>query len=70
MRLLISLFLLANAAVLSAQGAGTISPGMSRAKVYTLMGSGELPFAKIGKCRRVPWAALEKLVAKNLVGVN
>ena len=39
MRLLISMFLLANAALLSAQGAGTISPGMSRAKVVAALGA-------------------------------
>ena len=44
--------------------------GVSRATAYSLMGKGELPYAKIGKCRRVPWAALEKLVARNLVGAE
>lgn len=39
MRLLISMFLFANAALLSAQGAGTISPGMSRAKVVAALGA-------------------------------
>lgn len=39
MRLLISMFLLANAALLSAQGAGTISPGMSRARVVAALGA-------------------------------
>ena len=36
---MISLFLLANAAVLSAHGAGTISPGMSRVKVVAALGA-------------------------------
>ena len=39
MRLLISMFLLASAAVLPAQGAGTIAPGMSRAKVVAALGA-------------------------------
>lgn len=38
MRLLISMFLFANAVVLPAQG-GTISPGMSRAKVVAALGA-------------------------------
>jgi len=39
MRLLISIFLLASAGVLPAQGAGTIAPGMSRAKVVAALGT-------------------------------
>jgi outer membrane protein assembly factor BamE (lipoprotein component of BamABCDE complex) len=39
MRLFIALFLFAHAAVLSAQGARTISPGMSRAKVVAALGA-------------------------------
>ena len=39
MRLLITLILLAHAAVAGAQGAGTISPGMSRAKVVAALGA-------------------------------
>jgi outer membrane protein assembly factor BamE (lipoprotein component of BamABCDE complex) len=39
MRLLVSMFLLACATVLPAQGAGTISPGMSRAKVVAALGA-------------------------------
>jgi outer membrane protein assembly factor BamE (lipoprotein component of BamABCDE complex) len=38
-RLLISLFLLVQPAILAAQGAGTISPGMSRAKVVSVLGA-------------------------------
>jgi len=37
-RLLISLIMVAHAAVLSAQGTATISPGMSRAKVVAALG--------------------------------
>jgi hypothetical protein len=39
MRLLISLSLMVHAAVLSAQGTGTVSPGMSRAKVVAALGA-------------------------------
>jgi len=39
MRLLVTLSLLAHATVLAAQGAGTISPGMSRAKVVAALGA-------------------------------
>jgi hypothetical protein len=39
MRLLITLSLLVHAAVAGAQGAGTISPGMSRAKVVAALGA-------------------------------
>ena len=39
MRLFIVLSLLAHATVLSAQGAGTVSPGMSRAKVVAALGA-------------------------------
>ena len=32
--------------------------GLSRAKVYQIMESGQLPFAKFGKSRRIPRRAL------------
>jgi excisionase family DNA binding protein len=35
---------------------------LSRSKVYELMESGELPFVKIGRSRRVRWAHLEQFV--------
>jgi excisionase family DNA binding protein len=38
---------------------------VSRSKLYMLMRSGELPFVKLGKSRRVPMAALVKLIARN-----
>jgi excisionase family DNA binding protein len=40
---------------------------LSRSKVYGLMEQGELPFAKIGKSRRVPRKALVELARKCLV---
>ena len=41
---------------------------VSRSSVYLLMDRGELRFVKLGKCRRLPWSELERLVEKNLVG--
>jgi excisionase family DNA binding protein len=41
---------------------------VSRAKLYAMMGTGELPFVKMGRCRRVPRRALLALVERNLVG--
>lgn len=41
---------------------------LSRATLYKLMDSGELTFAKFGKSRRLPWAALKEFAAKSMVG--
>lgn len=38
---------------------------ISRSKLYLLMESGELPFVKLGKSRRVPMAALLKLIEEH-----
>ena len=40
---------------------------LSRSKVYALMESGELPYVKLGKSRRVRWADVLELVARNTV---
>lgn len=40
---------------------------LSRSKIYELMNCGELPFAKIGKSRRVRWEDVLKLVEKSMV---
>lgn len=40
---------------------------ISRSTVYELMTSGRLGFVKIGKARRVPIDAVEKLVRDNAV---
>jgi excisionase family DNA binding protein len=40
---------------------------VSVAQVYALMARGELPFTKIGRCRRVPRRAVVNLAARNLV---
>jgi excisionase family DNA binding protein len=38
--------------------------GLSPAKIYQLMASGEVPSVKIGKSRRIPVEALHAWVAK------
>jgi excisionase family DNA binding protein len=42
--------------------------GLSRAKIYQLMESGELPFAKFGKSRRIPRRALVGYAERCMVG--
>ncbi len=42
--------------------------GVSRATVYTLMDKGDLAYTKIGRSRRIPWAALQELVERNTIG--
>jgi excisionase family DNA binding protein len=42
--------------------------GISRGKLYSMMDKGEIKFCKLGKSRRVPWAALKKLAAEAVVG--
>jgi excisionase family DNA binding protein len=37
---------------------------ISVAKVYVMMVERELPYIKLGKSRRIAWAALEQLVAR------
>jgi excisionase family DNA binding protein len=41
--------------------------GISRAKLYSMMEGGELPYVKLGKSRRLRWSDLEALVEKCLV---
>jgi excisionase family DNA binding protein len=41
--------------------------GVSRGKLYQMMEGGELAYVKLGRSRRIPWAALQELVAKNTV---
>ena len=40
---------------------------ISRSKVYQLMESGQLPYVKLGKSRRVRWADVLKLVDDNTI---
>lgn len=41
--------------------------GVSRSTLYKLMDSGELPYAKFGKCRKVPRRALSEYAARHMV---
>jgi excisionase family DNA binding protein len=43
--------------------------GVSRSKIYELMEAGDLEYAKIGRNRKIPWAAVKALAARSLVGV-
>ena len=43
--------------------------GVRRSSLYKLMGSGRLPFVKVGKRRLIPRNALRELLAGGLVGV-
>ena len=40
---------------------------LSRSKVYRLMDEGKLPFARIGRARRVPWSALKEFARLAMV---
>lgn len=40
---------------------------VSRSKVYGLMDAGELPYVKLGKCRRVTMESVTNLVRENVV---
>ena len=41
---------------------------VSRATIYTLMDSGDLPFVKIGRARRIPKRAVIEFAQRNLFG--
>jgi excisionase family DNA binding protein len=38
---------------------------LSRATIYAMMEKRELRYVKLGKSRRIPWAAIHELVEKN-----
>ncbi|MBE3590443.1 MAG: helix-turn-helix domain-containing protein [Firmicutes bacterium] len=44
--------------------------GIRRSFLYRLMERGELPWAKIGARRVIPWKALRRYAAERLVGVR
>jgi excisionase family DNA binding protein len=44
--------------------------GISRSKLYELMEAGELEYAKLGRNRKIPWAAVKALAARSLVGAE
>ncbi len=41
---------------------------VSRSKVYSLMDAGELEFVKLGKSRRIPQEAIDRLIVESTVG--
>lgn len=41
---------------------------LSRSSVYQLMDRGELPYVKIGKCRRVRPEEVSRLIEKGTIG--
>jgi excisionase family DNA binding protein len=41
---------------------------ISRSALYSLMDRGELPYIKLGKSRRISWAALHEMIAKHTIG--
>jgi excisionase family DNA binding protein len=43
---------------------------ISRTALYSLMDRNELQFIKIGKSRRIPWSALENLIAAKAAAVS
>lgn len=49
-------------------GEGSKYLGVSVPKIYLLMSSGELPYVKIGKCRRIRWADIYLFVDRNTHG--
>ena len=42
---------------------------LSVAKLYQLMGQGQLPFVKVGKARRLAWRALDQMMEQNTQNV-
>jgi len=44
--------------------------GIGRSKLYSLMGAGELPVVRIGRCVRIPRVELERWVAVQLESNN
>ncbi len=44
--------------------------GVSRSTIYVLMESGQLPYVKIGRARRIPRRALVRLAAENIHGAS
>jgi excisionase family DNA binding protein len=40
---------------------------LSRATIYNLMESGKLAYARFGRARRIPWAALKQFALGGLV---
>lgn len=41
---------------------------LCRSSVYNLMDTGQLPYAKFGRSRRIPWDAVEEFVESSMKG--
>ena len=41
---------------------------VSRSKVYGLMDAGQLPYIKLGRCRRIFWKDVEAMLAQSRIG--
>jgi excisionase family DNA binding protein len=41
---------------------------LSRSTVYKMMDNNDLPYAKFGKARRIPWRALREYAGRCLIG--
>jgi excisionase family DNA binding protein len=40
---------------------------VSRTKVYQMMELGDLPYVRLGRCRRIAWKDVDAFVARNRV---
>jgi excisionase family DNA binding protein len=40
---------------------------VSRGKVYQMMEAGQLPYARLGRCRRIAWKDVDAFVARSRV---
>ena len=41
---------------------------LSRSTLYQIMDSGELPYIKLGRCRRIRWTDVQAMLEQNVVG--
>ena len=41
---------------------------LSRSTIYGLMNSGNLPYVKLGKSRRIRWSDVYELIERNRIG--
>ena len=58
---------------LGAEGLATVKAAaaflcLSRSTIYNLMDSGRLPYARIGRARRLPWAGVRRFAEQAIVG--
>jgi excisionase family DNA binding protein len=43
---------------------------LSVAQIYVMMNRGDLPFIRVGKCRRIPHRAVVEFATRNLMNVD